>query len=85
MRDTESDRRSLRRWEWAGVVVGLVLVAAFPAYRAVEATQRDEWAAERRTALVALGHDLWLPDCAACHGENGEGVDAPALNSQQFL
>ena len=24
-------------------------------------------------------------NCATCHGVNGEGVSAPALNSQEFL
>ncbi|HEX9377157.1 MAG TPA: cytochrome c [Actinomycetota bacterium] len=78
-------RRSLGHWQWAGLVVFLVLVASFPLYKAVESGRRADALAARQAALVTTGHRLWSPDCSSCHGDNGEGVDAPALNSKQFL
>ncbi len=36
-------------------------------------------------AAVAAGKDLYTKNCATCHGLDGEGSDAPALNSRQFL
>ncbi len=76
----------LRRWQRAGVVVFVLLVAAFPAYRAVEATRRDEALAERQAALVAAGRDLWAVNCSTCHGPGGEGLPGfPALNAREFL
>ena len=36
-------------------------------------------------ALIVQGHQLWGDNCATCHGAMGEGVTAPALNSQEFL
>lgn len=78
-------RRSLRRWQTVGSLFLLVLVAAFPLYRAVEGPRRAEALASRQRALVATGGQLWGLNCAGCHGVNGEGVDSPALNSQQFL
>lgn len=77
--------RSLRRWLVAGTVVGALLVAAFPAYRAVESDRRDLALADRQAAEGRAGRDLWASNCASCHGEDGEGVDAPALNSEEFL
>ncbi len=78
-------RRGLRRWEMAGAVVMLLLVVSFPLYKAVESSRRADALASEEAALISSGHQLWGLDCASCHGVNGEGVDAPALNSQQFL
>jgi mono/diheme cytochrome c family protein len=69
----------------AGVVVFLMLVLAFPLYRAVDSTRRDTAFADQQTALVTSGQHLWALNCASCHGEQGQGPDAPALNSQEFL
>jgi mono/diheme cytochrome c family protein len=78
-------RRSLTRWQAAGVVVLLLLVLAFPLYKAVESGRRADALAAYQTALVTSGQQLFGLNCASCHGTNGQGVDAPALNSQQFL
>ena len=83
--DSADLRRSLRRWQWAGVVVFTVLFLAFPLYRAVDAARRGDALVEQERALIASGNQLWGLNCASCHGTNGQGVDAPALNSQQFL
>jgi mono/diheme cytochrome c family protein len=74
-------------WQWAGVVVFLLLVAAFPAYRAVESGRRAEALAEREAALVSMGRDVWANNCASCHGAGGvsDEVGTPSLNAQQFL
>jgi mono/diheme cytochrome c family protein len=77
--------RSLSRWLVAGIVVGGLLIAAFPVYRAVESDRREVALAERQAAEVRAGRGLWASNCSSCHGEDGEGVDAPALNSEEFL
>lgn len=78
-------RRSLTRWQAAGVVVLLLLAVAFPLYKAVESSRRSVALASERAALISSGNQLWGLNCATCHGVSGQGVDAPALNSQQFL
>lgn len=85
MHDDVALRKSLVRWQWVGFVVFFLLVAAFPVYRAVESTRRSDALASQQAALISSGHQLWALNCASCHGVNGEGVDAPALNSQEFL
>lgn len=83
--DAAGLRQSLRRWQGTGAVVGLLLVLAFPLYLGVEDARRDEALAARQAGLTTMGRELWTQSCASCHGINGEGVDAPALNSKQFL
>jgi mono/diheme cytochrome c family protein len=78
-------RRSLAWWMWFGIVLLAILVAAFPLYRTVDAHRRSDALTAQRTAQVASGAHLWALNCASCHGVHGQGVDAPALNSQQFL
>lgn len=35
--------------------------------------------------MTEQGQELFAANCSSCHGAEGQGVDAPALNSQQFL
>lgn len=78
-------RRSLTGWMWFGVIVLVIMVAAFPLYRTVDRQRRATALNAQQQALVTSGAHLWQLNCASCHGEHGQGVDAPALNSQQFL
>jgi len=83
--DDPSLERSLTWWMLFGALILAILVAAFPIYRTVDAHRRNDAIAQQQAALVFSGHHLWALNCAACHGENGQGVSAPALNSKQFL
>jgi mono/diheme cytochrome c family protein len=85
LHDDASLRQSLFRWQVAGVVVFILLVASFPLYKAVEGSRRHDALLARQVALVTSGGQLWGLNCASCHGDRGQGVDAPALNSKQFL
>jgi mono/diheme cytochrome c family protein len=78
-------RVGLARWQIGGVVVFVALVAAFPLYRAVDSSQRTQSLNAQTRAQVVAGRQLWALNCASCHGDSGQGVGAPALNSQQFL
>ena len=57
----------------------------FPLYQAVESSRRADAVRSQDVALISSGQQLWAINCAACHGTNGQGVDAPALNSQEFF
>ena len=85
VRDPVDVRRSTRRWQIAGVWVFLVLVLSFPAYRLTESSRRSDAEVSQNAAQIAAGQQLWGENCATCHGTTGEGITAPALNSQEFL
>jgi mono/diheme cytochrome c family protein len=85
IRDPVALRRSTRRWQTAAVWVFVVLVLSFPAYKLTEGSRLDAARASQNAAQVAAGGQLWSLNCAECHGTTGQGVSAPALNSQQFL
>lgn len=85
LQDTPALRRSTRRWQTVGVAVFLLLVLAFPIYRWTESGRLDEALASEDGAQIVAGRQLWSLNCAMCHGPGGEGIDAPALNSQEFL
>lgn len=85
IRDDPDLTRSSRRWQAAGTFILILLVLAFPLYRATDGSRRDAALASQNQALLTQGHELWGTNCAACHGTNGEGGSAPALNSQEFL
>lgn len=85
LNDPPALSRSTRRWQTVGVAVLLLLVLAFPIYRLTENERLDDALASESAAQTVAGHQLYELNCAPCHGEQGEGVDAPALNSQEFL
>jgi mono/diheme cytochrome c family protein len=76
---------STNRWMVAGVVLTVLLFLAFPVFRFYEPANRAEAREVYIESMVAQGDEIFAANCASCHGATGEGVDAPALNSQQFL
>jgi len=72
-------------WMITGIVLMAIGILAFPIYRVIEPAQRAEAAEQTQQNLALAGESLWTSTCSACHGSFGQGVDAPALNSVQFL
>ncbi|MGI9607774.1 MAG: c-type cytochrome [Acidimicrobiales bacterium] len=82
--DPELDR-STNRVMVVGAVLLLAMAAAFPLYLSYEPSAR---ASARQTQIESLteeGSNIWGFNCASCHGVEGQGGSAPALNSKQFL
>lgn len=82
--DPEVDRSTNRVMTW-GVVLLAAMVLVFPLYLIVEPTSREASRAENLSSLATEGKTVWKSNCASCHGDAGQGVSAPALNSSQFL
>ncbi len=76
---------STTRWMFAGVALTALFALMFPLYRFYEPAGRADARVELEAALASQGELLFASTCASCHGADGQGVDAPALNSQQFL
>ena len=85
VRDDPQLIRSSRRWQTVGAFALFLLVLAFPLYRATDGSRRTNALTAQDIALTTQGHQLWADNCAACHGPQGQGVTAPALNSKEFL
>lgn len=77
--------RSTRRWIIAGIVLTALFALVFPFYRWYEPSARAEAREALTESLTDQGRELFAASCSSCHGVEGQGVDAPALNSQQFL
>lgn len=66
-----------------GLTIGILVI--FQIYIAREPARIGADEAAERTAAVAAGHELFAENCAACHGDGGEGGLGPALNLQELL
>lgn len=69
----------------AAFILTLAILGSFQLYIAREPARIA--ADEKRDALLAMtsGRTLYADNCAMCHGQDGEGVDGPALNDSTFL
>ena len=85
IRDDPELVSSTRRWQLVGAWLLLILVLSFPLYKLTESSRRADAAMLQQRAQITTGGQLWTLNCAECHGKMGEGISAPALNSQQFL
>jgi len=77
--------RSTNAWMMAGIVLMGLLVLTFLIAAVTEPARRNDAHADLTAGLVSQGRDLYLLHCSACHGVEGEGLTASALNSRQFL
>lgn len=68
-----------------GAVLLFAMAAVFPLYRFTEPSNRTAAREAQLSSLAESGEALWNLNCSSCHGLNGEGGSAPALNSKQFL
>lgn len=68
-----------------GTVLMVLMVLIFPLYLSVEPTNRDDARASQEASLVESGAILFDQSCSSCHGTDGLGGSAPALNAKQFL
>lgn len=69
----------------AALIFTLAILGSFQLYIAREPARIT--ADKKRDALIAVtaGRALYADNCAMCHGQKGEGVDAPPLNDSGLL
>ena len=78
-------RENYTRLLWATLTLSVLILVAFQLYINREPARIQAVRAADQATAVAAGAELYQANCAACHGEEGDGVDAPSLNSKQFL
>jgi len=77
---------STNKWMRWGLILMVIMVVAFPAYRLTEPDRRADAAESRVTELAAQGAELFALTCSGCHGQEGRGgATAPTLNAREFL
>lgn len=83
-RDEELER-STNRWMAWGFGIMLAMALIFPVYRFFEPANREADRAAQLGFLAEQGAMLFSTNCASCHGVDGTGGTAPALNAKEFL
>lgn len=78
-------RESYTRYLTTALVLTLLIIIVFQIYIWREPARIEADELRNKTAEIEAGAELFIGNCASCHGEGGEGVDAPALNDKRFL
>ncbi len=68
-----------------GLVLSVAILMVFQVYLWLEPARIRAVEAADRAAAEAAGRVLYAENCAACHGETGEGKVGRALNSRELL
>ena len=82
--DPELDR-STNTWMAWGAVLLFLFVLAFPVYRILQPAKLADAQAALDESLAIQGEEIFIANCAQCHGGEATGGLGPALNSKQFL
>lgn len=68
-----------------GLIITIVLILS-TGYVMLDETPRLEHATEaQNTHLIKHGRELFVENCASCHGTRGEGIVGPALKDKNLL
>lgn len=68
-----------------GLVLTIAIAATFQVYILRETGRIKRDLTEDVELAVEAGSKLYAENCESCHGENGEGITAPALNARELL
>ncbi|MBI4772416.1 MAG: c-type cytochrome, partial [Chloroflexi bacterium] len=73
------------RFTVVGLGLTLAVLAVFQLYLLREPKRIQAAEAADQSAAVAAGRELFQSNCTACHGQDGEGLVGPTLNSRELL
>ena len=81
----EALEESTNKWMAWGFGIMLAMALIFPIYRFYEPSNREADREAQLGFLAEKGESLFTQNCTSCHGIDGAGGIAPALNAKQFL
>ena len=81
----EELEKSTNKWMAWGFGIMLAMALVFPVYRFFEPSNREADREAQLGFLAEQGESLFSANCTSCHGIDGAGGIAPALNAKQFL
>lgn len=78
---------SMKRTRWLLFLAALALVAAACGYSDVSSDTTAAPSGGGNVGSAAHGQELFKSTCAACHGQNGEGIDGLGtdMNNNEFI
>lgn len=66
-------------------ILTLAILFSFQLYISREPGRIEADQSREQLIAITAGRSLYFENCAMCHGDQGEGVDAPPLNDKNFL
>ncbi len=67
-----------------GLVLTLIIVIFIPIYWVMEPGRQEAALNRQKAEAVERGAELYISNCASCHGTRGEGTAGPALKDSQL-
>ncbi len=72
----------MQKYSWISLAALLVMVIAIPIYGFMEEERMEQAKINLRNEYVPEGFDLYVQNCASCHGADGSGLGMmPPLNN----
>jgi len=81
----EKNEPNYERYLFIGIVFTLLIAAGFSYYWLSEPTRLTQAAESFSIERVHRGGEVYIDQCASCHGAEGEGGIGPALNDRDLL
>ncbi|HDD61423.1 MAG TPA: c-type cytochrome [Chloroflexi bacterium] len=69
----------------AGLIITVLLIGALGIIWMNETPRMDHQAEEVMKESVLRGREIYIEQCAFCHGSTGQGEAGPALNNKEYL
>ncbi|HEX9676621.1 MAG TPA: c-type cytochrome [Anaerolineales bacterium] len=80
-----SRRENFVPYHVVGLALSLAILGTFQLYIQREPARIQANLVADQEAAVNAGEGLYVENCSACHGERGEGLVGPPLNSRELL
>ena len=78
-------KENYERYYFAGLITTVVILASLSIAWIKEPVRMKHYLEELSKESVLRGREIYIEQCALCHGSSGQGEVGPALNSKNYL